>query len=281
MPRTPPSLDTTTIRPRPAARIAGSSAWVSRIGPNVLVEKTWANTAGDISSTQPTAATPALWTSASGAPTASSIALAPAAVAVGSSRSSRTGTSRGSPAAAPVAARRRSRAVSGERTAATTVQPWRWRWAAEARPRPRDAPVMTTERSSATAGSAPPAVGRGGHLGPSGLGALPARPVAGEERPGLARLLVEAVGVVDLGLGVGPRAGDRGGGLAGPDDREPGAVVEVGHVHDHEYDQERPERRVPPQRADAVGQLLGLGLARVVPVQQAGRGDHHERDQRR
>ena len=45
MPRTPPWLDTTTIRPRPAARMDGNSALVSAIGPKRLVEKICCQTA--------------------------------------------------------------------------------------------------------------------------------------------------------------------------------------------------------------------------------------------
>src|SRR5262245_40236793 len=280
MPRTPPWLDTTTIRPRPAARIAGSSSWVSRIGPNTLVEKIWADTAAGISSTQPTAATPALWTTASGAPTASRIARAPAVIDAGSSRSSRTVTSRGSSAAAPVAARRRSRAASGERTAATTRHPCRWRWAADASPRPREAPVMTADRSATTVSAAPAVRGRF-HVRTARLGARPAGPDAREVRAGLALLLVEAVGVVDLGLGPGVGAGDRRGGLGGPDEGEPRAVADVRDIDDGEHHQERPEGGPAAEHADASGQLLGLGAAGVVPVEEQPGRDHHERDQRR
>jgi hypothetical protein len=119
----PPWLDTTTIRPRPAARIDGSSALVSRTGPYRFVPNSRSQTSNGISSTHPTAAIPALCTSASGAPTASSMALAAVVIDAGSSRSSRTPTRRGSSAAAPVASRKRSSPTSGERIAPTTRHP--------------------------------------------------------------------------------------------------------------------------------------------------------------
>src|SRR5262245_18821513 len=250
MPWTAPWLDTTTIRPRPAARIAGSSARVRRTGPKKLVEKTCSHTSIGSSSRQPTAATPALWTSPSGAPPAR-ISSAAAATEAGSSRSRRTPTSRGSPAAAPVAARRRARPSSGDRMAASTAHPARCRWAAVARPRPREAPVTTTRRASATtAPAAPGAACRRRDVGPPGLRALPAGPDPGEEGAGLAVLLVEAVRVVDLGLLVRPGAGDRGGRVRPADQREPAAVEEeVGGVDDHEHHEERAEHRPAPQDA--------------------------------
>ena len=64
MPRTPPWLDTRTIRPRPAARIAGSSAAVSATGPNTVVWNIFSHRLIGVSSTIPAADIPALCTSA-------------------------------------------------------------------------------------------------------------------------------------------------------------------------------------------------------------------------
>jgi len=123
MPAMPPALDNTTIRPRPAARIEGSSAFVSATGPKRFVEKIRSHTLIGTSSTVPAAAIPALCTSTSGAPIRCWTAVAAAAIDSASSRSSRTASNRGSSAAAPVAARRRSSPVSGERIPPTTRHP--------------------------------------------------------------------------------------------------------------------------------------------------------------
>ena len=54
MPRMAPWLDTSTIRPRPAARIDGISAFVSRTGPKRLVENICSQVSMGISSMLPT-----------------------------------------------------------------------------------------------------------------------------------------------------------------------------------------------------------------------------------
>ena len=148
IPRTPFSLAITTMRPRPAARIEGSSALVSATGPNRLVANSCCHTSRSSSSTQPTAVIPALCTTASGAPTASRMALAAFVIDAGSVRSSCTPINRELSAGAPVASSMFCRPISGVRIAATTRQPALYRWAAEASPSPREAPVMTTLRDS-------------------------------------------------------------------------------------------------------------------------------------
>src|SRR5262245_8525920 len=268
MPRIPPWLDTTTIRPRPAARMDGSSSLVSRTGPNRFVRNSRSQTSNGISSTHPTAAIPALCTSALGAPTASSMALAAAVIDDGSSRSSRTPIKRESSASAPVAARRRSSPTTGERIAPTTRHPCLYRRVADARPSPRDAPVMTTLRGSRIV------------VGPAGsislhrihgrtsvrLSGHPAVPVPLEERTGLPLSLEESLGVVDLGFWIRPRAGDGGRQLRRADGGEAGTVYEVLHVQDAGHHQERGESRAGAKPAQPLSQLLGLGSSGVVPV---------------
>ena len=91
--------------------------------------------------------------------------------------------------------------------------------------------------------------------------ARPGDPDAREVRPGLAGLLVEAVGVVHLRLG--ERATGRPPTVAAfvpLDEREADAVAEVGDVQDREHHEEGPQRRPSTEEADPLGQLLGLGL---------------------
>src|SRR5206468_1340639 len=281
MPRMPPWLETTTIRPRPAARIDGSSAWVSRTGPNRFVRNSRSHVSDGMSSADPTAAIPALWTRTSGAPTACSIALAAATIDDGSSRSSRTPTRRRSSAAAPVAARRRSRPTSGERIAATTRHPSSYRWVADARPSPRDAPVMTTLRTSCTAGPTIPIfLHRVRARAPVRLSAHPGVPVALEEWAGLPLSLIESVRVVDLGFGKRIRAGDGCCELRRADRGEAGAVHEIGDVQDGEHHQERAECRAVGEPTKSLDQLLGLCASRVVPIAEDACGNHHHRDER-
>ena len=52
------------MRPSPAARIDGSSAWVSATGPRTLVANMFCHSAISVSSTIPAAEIPALCTSA-------------------------------------------------------------------------------------------------------------------------------------------------------------------------------------------------------------------------
>ncbi len=52
------------MRPRPAARIVGNSAWVSATGPSTLVVNMFCHSAISLSSTTPAAEIPALCTSA-------------------------------------------------------------------------------------------------------------------------------------------------------------------------------------------------------------------------
>src|SRR5262245_47401839 len=282
MPRTPPWLEITTIRPRPAARMDGSSSWVSRTAPNRFVRNSRSHASKGISSTHATAAIPALCTSASGAPTASSMTLAPAWIDAGSSRSSRTPIKRGSPTPARVAARRRSSPASGERMAATTRHPRSYRWVADARPSPRDAPVITTLRRSRTARPATSTVRRRRNdRTPRRLGTHPAVPVALEERAGMPLLLIEAVGVVDLGFWkrIGARDGCRE--LRRPDGGEARAVHEIRHVQDGEHHQERAEGRAVGEPTSLLDQPLGLRASGVVPMAEDACGDHHHRDERR
>ena len=58
----PVSLETTTIRPSPAARMAGSRALVNRTAPNRFVVKISSKALAGISSTAPTLTMPALLT---------------------------------------------------------------------------------------------------------------------------------------------------------------------------------------------------------------------------
>src|SRR5262245_26528449 len=245
MPRMPPWLDTTTIRPRPAARMAGSSSLVSRTGPNRFVRNSRSQTSNGISSADPTAAIPALCTRASGAPTAASMALPAAVIDAGSSRSSRTATKRGSSAAAPVAARRCSSPTSGERIAPTTRHPSLYRWVADARPSPRDAPVMTTLRGSRIVVG--PAVSIRLHRihgrASVRLRGHPAVPVPFEEWAGLTLSLEESLGVVDPGFWIRPGAGDGGRKLRRTDGAEAGTVDEVRGVQDDGHHHERGEGR--------------------------------------
>src|SRR5262249_12121644 len=224
MPRMPPWLDTTTIRPRPLARMDGSSSLVSRTGPNRFVRNSRSQPSNGSSSTHPTAAIPALWTSASGAPTASPMALAAAVIDAGSSRSSLTPTKRGSPAVAPVAARKRSSPASGDRIAPTTRQPSLYRCVADARPSPRHAPVVTTLRGSRIVVGLTGSVRLHGVHGRTSvrLSGHPAVPVPFEIWAGLSLSLEESLRVVDLGFGKRPGAGDGGGQLRGADGGEAG-----------------------------------------------------------
>src|SRR5215469_7254700 len=279
MPRIPPTLDTTTIRPRPACRMAGSSSLVRRIGPMRLVAMICSTTAGGISSTKPTATNAALCTTTCGAPTAAVMSLAAVTIEFGSSRSSRTAVTRGSPAAAPVAARSRFRPVSGERIAATTCHPRAYRRAAAASPRPRDAPVMTTLRS-ATGGSAPADGGGSVHGRALLLSAFPAIPDPGRIRARLTCRRVKALRVVDPGLWKRPGTGNGCRGPGVPDDRETAPVAEVRDVHDREHHRERAQRRVAAEPAHALRQFLRLGAAGVVAVQQQARGNHHQGNER-
>src|SRR5262249_35540600 len=241
MPRMPPWLEMTTIRPRPAARMDGSNSLVSRTGPNRFVRNSRSQTSNGMSSTLPTAAIPALCTSASGAPTASPMALAAAVIDAGSSRSSLTPTKRGSPAPAPVAARKRSSPASGERIAPTTRQPSVYRCVADARPRPRDAPVMTTLRGSRIVAGLTGSV----HLHrvhgrtSARLSGHPAVPVPLEVWAHLPLSFVEPLGIVDLGFGIRPGTGHGGRELRCTDGSEAGAIHEVGDVQDTGHHQER------------------------------------------
>ena len=97
----------------PAARIDGSSAFVSRTGPNRLVEKICCHTSTGISSTLPTAATPALCTRPSGEPTRSMISDRRRADRRLVVEVEPDGISRGSPSTAPASARRPERSRSG------------------------------------------------------------------------------------------------------------------------------------------------------------------------
>src|SRR5262245_3280366 len=282
MPRMPPWLDMTTIRPRPAVRIDGSSSLVSRIGPNRFVRNSCSHTSNGISSTHPTAAIPALCTSASGAPTASSIALAAAVIDAGSSRSSLTPTKRGSSAAAPVAARKRSSPASGERIAPTTRHPSVYRWVADARPSPRDAPVMTTLRGSRTIGGPTVSIRLHRVHGRTSirLRGHPAVPVPLEIRTGLPLFLIESLRVVDLGFWIRPRAGDGGRQFRRTDGAEAGTINEVGEVQYDSHHQERGEGGPGAEPRQPPRELLGLRASRIVPIAEDAGGNHHYGDQR-
>ena len=86
----------TRDRIRIAARIDGSSAFVSATGPKRLVANTRSHTSAGSSSTDPTAAIPALCTRTSGAPIDASMLSAASAIEAASARSSRTPIRRGS-----------------------------------------------------------------------------------------------------------------------------------------------------------------------------------------
>src|SRR5262249_23452694 len=282
MPRIPPWLDMTTIRPRPAARMDGSSSLVSRTGPNTFVRNSCSHTSNGISSTHPTAAIPALCTRASGAPTAASMALPAAVIDAGSSRSSPTPTRRGSSAAAPVAARRRSSPTSGERIAPTTRHPSLYRWGADARPSPRDAPVMTTLRGSRAIVAPAVSIRLDRVHGRTSvrLPGHPAVPVPLEIWTGLALSLVEPLGIVDLGFRIRPGTGDGGRELRRTDGSEAGAIHEIGDVQDAGHHHERGEGGAGAEQRQPLGQLLGLRAARVVPIAEDACGNHHHGDQR-
>ena len=154
-------LDTSTIRPRPAARIAGSSSRVSRTGPKKLVEKhLLPRRLGHLLEAADAGDPGVVHDPVRGADALEDLRRRRGDRRRG--RRSRAGRRRAgrrrSPA--PVRARSRSSPSSGARIAATTVQPSRCRWAAVASPSPRDAPVTTTLRASATRGSQrPPSAG--------------------------------------------------------------------------------------------------------------------------
>src|SRR5262245_40780954 len=282
MPRMPPWLDTTTIRPRPLARMDGSSSLVRRTGPNRFVRNSRSQTSNGISSTHPTAAIPALCTRASGAPTASPMALAAPVIDAGSSRSSATPNKRGSPAVAPVAARRRSSPTSGERIAPTTRHPSLYRCVADARPSPRDAPVMTTLRGSRIVVGPAVSIRLDRVHGRTSvrLSGHPAVPVPLEIRTGLPLSLEESLGVVDPGFWIRPGAGDGGRELRRTDGGEAGAIHEVGEVQDDGHHQEGGERRARSEPTQPLGQLLGLRASRVVPMAEDACGNHHDGDER-
>src|SRR5262249_15416633 len=268
MPRMPPWLEMTTIRPRPAARMDGSSSLVSRTGPNRFVRNSRSQTSNGMSSTLPTAAIPALWTSASGAPTAASMALAAAVIDAGSSRSSLTPSKRGSPAAAPVAARKRSSPASGERIAPTTRQPSVYRCVADARPSPRDAPVMTTLRGSRIVVALAVSVGLHWVHGRTSarLTGHPAVPVPLEVWARLPLWLVEPLGVVDLRFGIRPGTGHRGREFRRTDGGEAGTIKKIGDVQYAGHHQERGEGRAGAEQSQPPGELLGLRSSRVAAV---------------
>ena len=187
MPRTPPWLETTTMRPRPAARIDGQQ----RLGERHRAEEVGAkHLLPQLESASPrripTAAMPALCTSASGAPTASIDAFAAAAIDAGSSRSSRTPIKRGSSAAAPVAARSapvpRRASASRRRRATPRVEVGRGRQPESAgRAGDDDAARLSHPDRLRTVRRR-----RRLHVGPPvGLGAHPGGPDAHRVRPGL------------------------------------------------------------------------------------------------
>src|SRR5271154_3925659 len=105
IPRIAPVLDTTTMRPSPADRMPGSNALVKAAGPKRFVPNNRLHAVAGVSSPNPAAATPALWTSPYGGPTTSRISAAAAETDLGSTRSNATPTRRGSPAVDPVTAR--------------------------------------------------------------------------------------------------------------------------------------------------------------------------------
>src|SRR4029453_14428320 len=281
MPRMPPWLDTTTIRPRPAARMDGNSSLVSHIGPNRFVRNSCSQTSNGRSSTHPTAAIPALCTSASGAPTAPSIALAPAVIDAGSSRSSPTPTKRGSSTAAPVAARRRSSPTSGERMAPTTRQPSLYRWVADARPSPRDAPVMTTLRGSGIAVGPTVSIRLDRVVGRTSvrLRGHPPVPVPLEIWTGLPLALKKSLRVVDLRLWIRPGAGDGCRELRRADGAEARTIYEVSGVQEAGHHQERGESRAGGEPTQPLSELLGLRSSRVVAIAENAGGNHHHCDQ--
>src|SRR5271166_5224501 len=136
-------------------------------------------------------------------------------------------------------------ARSGDRMAATTRHPSRCRRTVDANPSPRDAPVMTTVRGSTI-------LARTGALTrrrwvdvrpPVRFPTRPGRPDADRVRALGARLLVKPLWIIDFGLRIRPRAGDRGGRMTDLDSPEPRAVGEVGHVDDGEHHQEGAEHR--------------------------------------
>ncbi len=185
MPRIAPWLETSTIRPRPAARIAGSSSWVSRTGPKKLVEKICSHVvighlleaadAGDTGVVHEAVRRPR--------PCRGSRAAA-AAIDAGSSRSSRTPTSRGSSAAAPVAPRsrsRRRRASASRRPPSTRAVEVGGGGQAEAARRP----VTTTLRASAIAApQRPPSAGGSTSGRPSGCALCHPAQIPGKYGPG-------------------------------------------------------------------------------------------------
>src|SRR5262245_20449184 len=281
MPVMPPALDKTTIRPRPAARMEGNSAFVSATGPKRFVEKICSHTLTGTSSTEPAAAIPALCTTTSGAPTCSLTALAASAIDWGSSRSSRTPSNRGSLSPAPVAARRRSSPTSGERIAATTRHPCLYRRVADARPSPRDAPVMTTLRDSCTAAPTVSAFVGWCHVRTSRrLATHPGVPVPLEVGAGLPFSFIESVGIVDLGFRKRPGARDGGGELRRADGGEAGAINEIGDVQYDSHHQECGEGGPGGKPTQPLRELLGLRASRVVPMAEDACGNHHHRDER-
>src|SRR5262249_14234054 len=138
---------------------------------------------------------------------------------------------------------KRSSPASGERIAPTTRQPSLYRCVADARPSPRDAPVITTLRGSGIVVGLAVSVRLHWVHGRTSarLSGHPAVPVPLEVWARLPFSLVEPLGVVDLGFGIRPGAGDGGCTRRRADRGEAGAIEEIGDVQDARHHQERGE----------------------------------------
>src|SRR5829696_8788222 len=140
---------------------------------------------------------------------------------------------------------------------------------------------MTTLRGSAILGFRRTSIAHGAQLHvrpPLRLGTHPGRPDTDRVWARLAVLLVKALRVINLRFRVGPWAGDRRGSFGPLDDREPGAVREVGEVDEHEHDDEHAQRGPTGEDARALREFLGNAAASVVAVEEHPGRDHHEGD---
>src|SRR5262245_23590066 len=142
------------MRPRPRARIPGSSARVRRIGAARLIASNSSTRSGGMSANGPSYPTPALFTSTSASP-------AQPATRSGSPGSARSAASHSTPGASSASVFR----AASSRPVALTRAPRREKASAAARPIPLDAPVTSTTAPCTRMGRRLPRTGPVGHPG--------------------------------------------------------------------------------------------------------------------